>query len=253
MSTLWLLAHFDDEYLALPLILQRARAGIGQRFLYLADYRRPELAARRLAETRTFLGRFGIAPDAAVHAGLGSGVMDGSLIGGLPALWAAVRAHLPAEAPTELVAPAWEGGHPDHDACAALAVQLQAALPGRPPVRQFPLYNGRGLPGPLYRCAPLPENGPTERVPLRGRGWLRWAAGVSAFPSQAHVWSTLWPALFAGCALNGFRVQTLEPGRVRQRPHAGPLLYERMGRGRYEAVAARVAEFAPATSEAVSA
>jgi LmbE family N-acetylglucosaminyl deacetylase len=245
MSTLWLLAHFDDEYLALPLILQRLRAGTPQRFLYLADYRTPALARRRLGETRAFLARFGIDPDAAVHAGAGSGALDGALVRSLPALWAAVEAHLPAEPPSELIVPAWEGGHPDHDACAALGVKLQAALPGRPVVRQFGLYNGKGVPGPLFRYAPLPENGPTERVRLAKADWLRWAAGVSAFPSQLHVWSTLWPALFAGCAARGFQVQTLDPARIGQRPHPGRLLYERTGRGSWEEVAERVAEFEP--------
>ena len=55
MSVVYILAHFDDEYCALPLIWEAARQGLPQRFFYLADYRDAELGRRRLAETMAFL------------------------------------------------------------------------------------------------------------------------------------------------------------------------------------------------------
>ena len=36
MSVVYILAHLDDEYCALPLIWQAAREGLAQRFIYLA-------------------------------------------------------------------------------------------------------------------------------------------------------------------------------------------------------------------------
>ncbi|HKR90559.1 MAG TPA: hypothetical protein VJS38_20510 [Phenylobacterium sp.] len=243
MSVVYILAHFDDEYCALPLIWQAAREGLEQRFVYLVDYRDAALGARRLAETRVFLARQGIAEAAVLPLGLGSGVFDQSLHRGagvmFPRLAEAV-AQVQAEGAgvTRLVVPAWEGGHMDHDACAFMAVRLAARL-GGPPVRQFTLYNGRGLAGPLLRGgAPLAQNGPRTAVRLTPAEWLRWMAVVRAFPSQAYAWSGIWPAMFAGTARRGFAWQALEPARVTARPHAGALFYERMFKVAYEEVRA---------------
>lgn len=243
MSVVYILAHFDDEYCALPLIRQAAREGLAQRFIYLVDYRDGALGARRLGETKRFLQRQGIAESAVVPLGLGSGVFDQSLHRGVgvmfPRLAAAVSS---AGGATRLVVPAWEGGHMDHDACAFMAVRLAARLGGLP-VRQFTLYNGPGLAGPLVRGgAPLAENGPRTPIPLSPAEWLGWMAAVRAFPSQAYAWSGIWPAMFAGMARRGFAWQTLEPGRVAARPHAGPLFYERMFKVAYEEVRAALDE-----------
>jgi LmbE family N-acetylglucosaminyl deacetylase len=237
MSVVYILAHFDDEYCALPLIWEAAREGLEQRFIYLADYRDAALGARRLKETQSFLARQGIPPDAVQPLGLGSGAFDqsvhlaaGRLFAGL-AQAVAGAGHL-----TRLVVPAWEGGHMDHDACAFLAVRLAERIGGAE-IRQFSLYNGPGLPGPLLRGgAPLRENGPRTRIRLTPAEWARWMAAVRAFPSQLYAWSGIWPAMFAGLWLRGFAWQALSAERVAARPHAGPLFYERMFKVRYEAV-----------------
>nr|WP_255500816.1 PIG-L family deacetylase [Caulobacter sp. 17J80-11] len=233
------MAHFDDEYCALPLLLARHRQGRRQRLLFVADYPSERVGRARFEETRALLRWLGLADDAAVHVGAGSGVRDGTVHRGLPDAWRALRDALDGEAPEEIVTPAWEGGHADHDMCALLAVALQQSLPGRPLVRQFGLYNGAGLPGPVFRaCTPLRQNGPAAVVPMTSADWAQYAAAVRFYPSQAHVWSTLWPAMFARFAGHGFRWQALEPRRVRERPHPGPLLYERTGRASYGEVRA---------------
>jgi N-acetylglucosamine malate deacetylase 1 len=230
MAVVFLLAHFDDEYCALPLILQARAAGEACHFLYVADYRRPRTAARRLAETRAFLRRYGLPPERARHLGEGSGVFDGEVAAGIATILARARQVLADLAPvTRFVTPAWEGGHPDHDACAAMAVIL-AAERGGTPVQQFGLYNGRRVPRPFYRaCSPMPENGPEVRVHLTGRQWLGWIAAVRFFPSQTWNWLGLWPSMFMTFATRGgFSCQHLAPARVHERPHAGRLHYEWM-------------------------
>lgn len=238
MTVLYLFAHFDDEYAALPLLMARARAGVEQRLVYVADYASPALAARRFAETRRLLERIGVPPEAARHVGRGSGVLDGALHRDLSTAEAVV--HEAAAGLTDierLVVTAWEGGHPDHDSLAWLAVRLAAAV--GVPVDQVALYHGRGLPGRLFRGgSPLPENGPVTRLPMPAADWALYADAVRCFPSQWRTWAGLWPAMFATFALSGYGYQQLAPQRVRQRPHAGPLLYERMYGVRYEQVRA---------------
>lgn len=239
MAVVFVLAHFDDEYCALPLIRQAQGAGEACRFLYVADYRSSADAARRLGETRTFLAKLGLDPACAIHAGAGSGVFDGSVIDGLTAALAALRGALDGPV-TRFVVPAWEGGHPDHDACAVLAVVLAREL-GDPPIRQFGLYTGRRFPRPFYRaCSPIPENGPATPVRLSAVAWLNWMAEVRVFPSQTWNWLGLWPAMFLTFAQRGgFADQALSPERVRERPHAGRLHYEWMFRTPYERVRER--------------
>jgi LmbE family N-acetylglucosaminyl deacetylase len=227
MTVLYILAHFDDEYCAWPLVRAAAREGREQRFLYVADYRTPELAARRFAETRRFLAHLGVDPAEALHVGAGTGALDGRVYAAIEAAYAAVRAAAPKDI-DKIVCTAWEGGHMDHDICALIAATL-AAERGRPPIETISLYNGPRLPGPMFHgAAPLPQNGPVRRVRVSLAEWFAWMAAVRFFPSQARTWAGLWPAMFWSYAWRGFGVQTLDPARVRERPHAGALFYERM-------------------------
>ncbi|MFC3068718.1 PIG-L deacetylase family protein [Phenylobacterium soli] len=238
MAVVFLLAHFDDEYCALPLILRAQAAGEDCWFLYVADYARPGMAERRLAETVAFLKAYGVPAERVRHVGRGSGVVDREVAAGIPQALAGLRAAL-AEVPSisEFAVPAWEGGHPDHDSCAAMATML-AAERGGVPVRQFGLYNGRRFPRPFYRaCSPIPENGPQMRIPIGAAAWLKWIAAVRFFPSQTWNWLGLWPSMFMTFAQRGgFACQTLEPARIAERPHAGRLHYEWMFQTPYAVV-----------------
>jgi LmbE family N-acetylglucosaminyl deacetylase len=241
MSVVFLLAHFDDEYCALPLILEVLAAGQACWFLYVADYRDPANAAVRLAETRAFLNRFGVPAERILHVGAGSGVMNGRVCEGILPSLARLRAALARVGPVgRLVTPAWEGGHPDHDSCAAMASILGKELNAT--VLQFGLYNGRKVMRPFYRaCSPLPENGPEIGVPLKARQWLAWLAAVRFYPSETWNWLGLYPSMFLTFAeRRGFAVQTLTPDRIRERPHAGRLHYEWMFKTPYARVRAAV-------------
>jgi len=240
MSVVYVLAHFDDEYCALPLIRRGLAEGRELRFIHVVDYRNGELGARRHRESVAFLARQGIPPDMQVHLGAGRGWWDGELHRHAVPAYEALKAAVPG--PVErVVVPAWEGGHPDHDLCAALGVKL-AGERGASRIDQVCLYQGKGLPWIFYRaCTPLPENGQAQEIRLSGREWADWLAAVGAFPSQLKAWSGLLPAMaltFAG--QRSFRYQSLDPKRIGERPHAGGLLYERMFKTPYPVVRAAV-------------
>ncbi|HEX2818106.1 MAG TPA: hypothetical protein VHN39_17060, partial [Phenylobacterium sp.] len=110
-----------------------------------------------------------------------------------------------------VVVPAWEGGHPDHDICAALGAKLAA------------------------------EHGPIRSLRLSAREWASWLAAVGAFPSQFKAWSGLLPGMAMTFARQGeFRYQGLDPKRIGGPPHQGSLLYERMFRTPYPVIRAAV-------------
>lgn len=241
MATVYILAHFDDEYFALPMILEGIRAGIEQTFLYVAEYASEGLSRARRLETERFFESLGISSKHVLHPGAGVGAFDGGLYQQAGAALGAIQNAVPPGPVDRLVVTAWEGGHPDHDVCALLAVALAAEL-GDPRIEQFPLYSGRDLPGRLFRAGrPLPDNGPVRRIKLTGREWLRFACSVRFYPSQWKTWLGLWPAMFASYARSGFGCQELTPARVTQRPHRGALLYERQFGVPYGVVAACVA------------
>lgn len=241
MAVVWILAHFDDEYCGLPLIDEARAAGREQLFLYVADYASDRVRAQRHAESRRFLAWLGIDPDNCRHVGAGRGVPDGGVYTALPAAYAAIGAALAGVEVERIVCPAWEGGHMDHDMCALLASEVARAH-GGPPVEMISLYNAVDLPAPLFHGGrPLAANGPVRRVAISG-GMLRWMAAVRFFWLQ-RAWLGLWPAMFWTYARRGFGVQRLDPARIRERPHEGPLLYERMFKRPYADIRAAADAF----------
>ncbi len=239
MTVVYILAHFDDEYCAWPLIRQAAAQGCEQLFIHLVDYRNPQMATRRRRETQAFLAGVGIAATKQIHIGAETGWWDGELWRYAAMAYEALKGAVPGSV-ERVVVPAWEGGHPDHDICAALGVKLAAEHGAA--VDQVGLYQGKGLPWIFYRaCSPLSENGPTREVRLSAGEWMSWLAAVSAFPSQLKAWSGLAPAMFMTfCRQGGFRYQSLDPARISERPHEGGLLYERMFKTPYADVRSAV-------------
>lgn len=247
MTTLLILAHYDDEYCALPLLLAAKDRDEPLIFAFNAVPRSDRIRARRLCETLSCLDHFGIRQ----RVFLGDGAdraFDGELLQGLEQVFAALLIELD-EVPLDgVITPAWEGGHVDHDMCAVLGVALAEHMEWRTGapchVLQFSLYNGAGLIGPFFHGAtPLAQNGRTIPVHIEPRDWLSFACAVRFYPSQAGVWTTLWPAAFLNYARRGFCVQRLSRKDVTRPPHKGALLYERRGGPAYTTVAARVEYF----------
>ena len=240
MTVVYVLAHFDDEYFALPLIRRALAKGHEHLFVHVVDYRDPEMGSRRRRETGAFLAAQGVPAAAQIHLGADTGWWDGELHRYAASAYEALKAAVPG--PVErVVVPAWEGGHPDHDVCAAMGVKL-AAERGGAPVDQICLYQGKGLPWIFYRaCSPLAENGPAEAMRLSVGEWARWLAAVGAFPSQLKAWSGLLPGMAMTFARQGsFRYQALDSRRIGDRPHEGGLLYERMFKTPYPVVRAAI-------------
>ena len=241
MAIVYVLAHFDDEYCALPLIRQRVREGRDQRFIYVADYPTEAVTRTRRRETEALLAHIGVDPAKIAH--LAAGAPDGAVHRHLEPAFIALNAAVETIGPVEgFVCTAWEGGHMDHDMCALMTSELARARGA--PVEQISLYNGKGLGAPfLHGGLPLAENGPVSRVRSSPAEWAAWMSQVRFFPSQIPVWSTLWPAMFWTYARRGFGYQRLDPARIAERPHAGTLYYERMFGAPYAEVRAAADAF----------
>jgi len=133
--------------------------------------------------------------------------------------------------PHAVVADAFEGGHPDHDAVNFLAYEGLRRTGITAKLYEYPLYNGTG---PFHvwkwRINDFPPDGqPTLHVPLPRDVVLRKYWMMQSYPTQ---WMYMGPARLASCK---HRLMTVgEPYRPcpadrdhTVRPHDGQLNYER--------------------------
>ena len=227
-ACLFLFAHQDDEYGVFHCLRQSLQDGYEVYCAYLTDG--GSQSARRNKESTAVLKKLGVPQNNILYPGSELNLQDGKLHSqyaqALPWIeqWLANRPNVHA-----VYVPAWEGGHPDHDTLHALAVHAVAKINARIQLMQFPLYNGYRCLGPFFRALhPLPQNGTpvTSKISLRDR--IRYLRLCLCYPSQRRAWTGLFPFVFMHYLVWG--TQSLQPvseQRLRQRPHAGALYYER--------------------------
>lgn len=230
-AALFLFAHQDDEFGVFQRIADCRRQGMHVACAYFTDgVTASATAAQRNAESRAVLARLGVADADIVFAGEQLGIGDARLPLHLDAAGAWLDAWLDGFPAIEsLHVTAWEGGHHDHDALHALAVTLAARRGLLARTWQYTLYQANKLPGPLFRVfAPLPANGPAHTWPIPWRDRLAYLGYCMSYPSQRTTWIGLLPFVALHYLLHGTQaLQPVDTARLDERPHAGPLYYEK--------------------------
>jgi len=123
--------------------------------------------------------------------------------------------------PDVVLAPAYEGGHPDHDA-AAFAVAMVARRRGSFHMLEFPLYHA-GEDGDMV-IGEFAGGGPSEQViQLAAEECYLKRKMVACFRSQAEF--------ISGFPISNERFRPATVHNFTEPPHPGPLLYERWGWG----------------------
>lgn len=239
------MAHPDDEFAVFPWIEAACRERRAVHCFWLTDggWGGQDIRRRR-AESTAVLRKFGVPPEAMHFIGEQLEIPDGELHARLEQVVPALRERfggLP-EA-IEILVPAWEGGHSDHDATQLAAIA--ASLGGKAHLRQFSLYHGAGLSGPWFRVlAPLAENGPSSSLPLGLSSRLRCMLRCTGYASQWKSFLGLLP--FYGLKMfirRPFVLQDVNFSRTAQKPHQGKLLYERRTPLTWEAFAERTSAY----------
>ncbi len=244
---LFIFAHQDDEVGIFRNILNE----IGDRrviCLYLTDgAARGDESPRRNRESLGVLRRLGVPAENVFFAGDDLGVRDGQLLNHLDAVGDWLEEFMTAQQPIcSIYLPAWEGGHHDHDATHALGVLIAHKLGLLNVTRQFPLYNGYGCGGPLFRVfLPLPDNGAATNITLRWDERTRFLRYCLLYPSQFITWVGLLPFVFLHYVFWGTQVtQPVSVARISERPHDGALYYERRKFCTYTILAGKVSSLA---------
>jgi len=226
----FLFAHQDDECGVYEQIHLAVHHGNVPVCIFATTGVKPgQSPMRRNHESIAVLGSLGVAKADIIFAGEQLSIADGELIHSLPRLtdwlaqWLAQQTSI-----VRIYAPAWEGGHPDHDGLHAVAVQIGSEKGILPSIFQYPLYNGFRCVKPFFRLfLPLQQNGMTVRVSIPWRRRLRFLSFVLRYRSQWRTWLGLFPFFLMHYIICGWEsIQPVSLARIRERPHAGDLYYE---------------------------
>jgi LmbE family N-acetylglucosaminyl deacetylase len=226
-----LFAHPDDEFAVFPWIRAAVEQGRTVHCLWLTDggFNGQDIE-RRNEESAKILSGLGVHRAHMHFVGAEWKIPDGELHHALHDVVAKLLERFAGLAGgAELLIPAWEGGHQDHDATHLAGLSLAAAAKAR--ARQYSLYHGKGLKGPWFRVlSPLAENGPIEFMPTTLAQRMGHAIRCLGYPSQWKSFAGLLPFyILRMLRRDAFALQSVAPARVGERPHAGALLYERRG------------------------
>jgi LmbE family N-acetylglucosaminyl deacetylase len=239
----FLFAHQDDEFGVYDCIARSARVGTVV-CAYFTDGAAGGDPQRRDAESRDVLRRLGVAPQNVHCFGSAVGIPDGRLYEHLDTVAVHLAGVIDAQPTSALVhVLAWEGGHPDHDGLHAVAASLMQARGRLAQLRQFSLYHGFRCIGPFFRVlSPLAQNGPAERWRIGIVDRFRQLRHCLRYSSQRKTWIGLFPFVALRILLRGRQsLQHVDITRLDQRPHEGPLYYERRGFLAYERMREAVA------------
>ena len=233
---LFLLAHQDDEIFVATRISFELSRGRSPYLVYLTNgASTAQNVAVRDHESRMFLRHLGIAPKQVVFLGSEFQIPDGHLVNRFEECFELLLEKVEGHMFQEIYAPAWEGGHQDHDAAFLIGLALARRLGLEICFWQFYCYNGFNTRGRFFRVIhPLPKR--VERRERRftlceGFTVLR---SIVFFKSQKKTWLGLLPQTVI--YLLFLRTEVFHRGtgeQVAAPAHKGRLLYERWKRMSY--------------------
>lgn len=232
LNSLYLFAHQDDEFGVFHQIETDIAHGYRVVCAYLTTGvghgRNPSY---RNLESLGVLRSLGVLQSDIYFIGEKFGIADGCLIENLDTVGRWLEEWVQNSSIRSVYVMAWEGGHPDHDAIHAVAVQVLKDRGFLQLLRQFPLYNGWRLPWKFFSVLrPLPQNGPITRIRISRAARIRYLGYCLQYHSQFTSWIGLFPFVVARYIIFGYQeLQACSSDRVISRPHEGRLYYEKRG------------------------
>lgn len=226
---LFVFAHQDDEFGVFHVIQSFRQRGQRVCCAYLT-HGANGIAAQRNAESLAVLAQLGVPADDVLFAGDLLDICDATLPQNMARAGDWLAAWLSSFDRVDMICiPAWEGGHHDHDALHFLSAHLAFARDAGAQLRQYSLYNAWRCRGPLFRVlAPLGVNGRVERQRVSWASRLHYLRLCLQYPSQWRTWIGLFPFVLLHQLRRGEQtLQAVELQRLAERPHQGPLYYER--------------------------
>jgi LmbE family N-acetylglucosaminyl deacetylase len=241
---LFLFPHQDDEFGVFHQIeSERDRARTVCCVYFTTGVAAAESPAQRNAESLRVLRALAVSESNIHFLGSQLGISDGALPHHTLAVAAWIEKTL-LENPSvaTVYVPAWEGGHSDHDALHACALQALRASASTAQCFQFPLYHAASCVGPFFRVlSPLAANGYVTRTHISIPKRLRYLGLLFVYRSQWKSWLGLFPFVLLHMIFSGTQaLQPVHAQRLSESPHAGLLYYEKRKFSTWAAVCAGI-------------
>lgn len=229
-ASLFYFAHQDDECGVFQLIEDELSSGAQVHCFYYTSGTFSGLpSVERNQESINVLLKLGVLKENIHFIGSKYNISDGKLVEHLEFIYKnASSCFNKFHTFSKLLIPAWEGGHPDHDALHAavlLAAQRHNLLEK---TFQFALYNNYQCSGPMFRVlSPLPDNGKVFKSKISLVNRLRFLRYCLSYKSQRQSWIGLFPFFLLHYLLDGYQSwQSVSIQRIQERQHDGRLYFE---------------------------
>jgi LmbE family N-acetylglucosaminyl deacetylase len=214
--------------------------------VFLTDGTAGNVAADiRNRESIAVLTHLGVDASRILFIGSEIPIRDGTLVDHLDLALEQIESRMKGIEVSSIYCLAWEGGHQDHDASHLIAAAFAQRRGMIDRCFEMPLYHGAGTVGPLFRVfSPTGKRKEWDGRRLKFGEGLRLSLLAWRYRSQRSSWLGLFPEAFLKLAiLRRELVRRVDPSRFRERPHSGPLLYERRFRFPHERFARAAAAF----------
>jgi LmbE family N-acetylglucosaminyl deacetylase len=232
---LFIFAHNDDEFFALPRIERELELGNRVICVYTTDGAAYGISpSKRLQESYAVLGPRGVQREDIIALGTELGVRDGLSFQHINRLWPELQTATRDLSISRVYAPSWEGGHVDHDVAHLLSVALSRAKGAA--LYEFALYHGHQVRPPFFKCMQLiPAPGELLRDRISLIEALRWLASVRHYRSQWKTFLGLIGFCLKGILLKReLAIRAVPVRNYLHPPHKRPLFYETRFRVPYE-------------------
>lgn len=228
MKILIIVAHQDDEFFIASRIAHESKRGNQFEIIYLTDGSGSRsISSARNAESTAALLSLGLKVCEIHFLGTDYSFIDGALYREMPRSLHQIHLSLKDKLFDRVYIPAWEGGHPDHDACHLIGIKF-AEQRGIKVVREFSLYNGFET-GFLRVGRLIPR--PQAELICRKLTLAEAFAALTMmrfYKSQPKTWIALAiPAAISLLIMRRECLRAVDPRASSVRPHAGKLLYEK--------------------------
>jgi hypothetical protein len=222
-TVVYILPHFDDEVFVIPKIRMDLKEGSRIKFFFLMT------SELRFKESQKFLSKMGVDKNDIISIGREFQIQDSLIHENLVVIYKKILSSLTTLSPIDdIICPAYEGGHQDHDSASILSRKLARVFKSK--VIEFYLYNGYGTFGRFYKVA-SPIN--VKKIILIDYSFEDHSAlfkVLTTYKSQFMTMLGLLPFLFFKSFLSPLTLNVLMENDLKIIEHTAVPLYQRWRR-----------------------
>lgn len=236
--SLIVLPHQDDEFFILPYIEYLLKIGRDIRVIYITNGKYSDHdPVTRINESQKTLSNYGVDLKNIVHYGYENSVNDSEIPFKLNQIHDYLKNLILSyhDNVVEILAPAWEGGHQDHDALNRVILNILHGFNKTSIFHQFYLYNSYKTIAPFFRVMyPVCMNEKTKEFCFTFKSSIRAVYNAFNYKSQYKTFfGILIPSIVQFTIFRKIYLQIPNPQFNLDPPHSGILLYERRRRFEY--------------------